>query len=230
MTTQHFSHTHTDETGKTTLTLAALIDGAFHAMPNALDPEALAQLEDACRFLAEDDAALALSLDSGATVRKVDADALLPTLVAEHEAAKDAEHDAYTRYFAASHTTRVDLWQAYAEARYLTKAAMHKLSHLMAPGGRAQVTLTIGRETRTIGIRTMADIDQPERATSDDFCGAYQKGPGCKVWEERISFWAKDGRWEAARQTTLLNRAGYQLIGWAGTMPKAAISQHNSAI
>ena len=231
MKTQHFSHTHTDAPGKTTMVLAALIDGTFHAMRNSLGSETLAQFEDACSFLAENEDILEMGLDSGATVSKVDADALLPALVAEH---KEAQAEANRTRKALDGLTRGSEEAERAldiatDARLREGNLRQQIGHLMAPGGRALVTLTIGRETRTIGIKSMAGINQPERAYSDDYCGAFQKGPGCKVWEQRIHFWAKDGRWEASRYETILNRFGYQLIGWADKMPEAAISQHNSA-
>jgi hypothetical protein len=231
MTTQHFSISHTDETGKTTLVLAALVDGTFRAMRNNLGSLTLAQFEDACRFLDQNDDILEMGLDSGATVSKVDADALLPALLAHLKVAeaKDTEtRKALDGLTKGSEAAELAL-DAAADARLLVGDIKQQIGHLMAPGGKAQVALTIGKETRTISIKTMAGINQPERAYSDDYCGAYQKGPGCKVWEQRIHFWAKNGRWEASPYETILNRPGYQLIGWTDKMPKAAISQHNSA-
>ncbi|MFA7329799.1 MAG: hypothetical protein WC326_01880 [Candidatus Delongbacteria bacterium] len=220
MTTQHFSISHTDETGTDTY-LTALVDGTFHASRNSETPEELAQVEDACRFLAEDDAALELALDSGRTVRKVDADTLMPTLLAELKAAEADTH-------IGGGYMDADLRRAQMRALALVQDIKHMIGHLMAPTGKAQVTLTIGRETRTIAITSWAT--QPDVAYSDNFCGAFQKGPGCKVWRERIRFYAKDGRWVANTHMTILNRFGYQLNSWADKAPAEARSQHNSSI
>ena len=230
MTTQHFSISHTDETGTDTY-LAALVDDAFHASRNSETPEELAQVEDACRFLAEDEDTLELALDSGRTVSKVTSTStFLTALLGELRTAEAAERDAFTRYHAAPHTTRNDLWRAALAAREQTAGIRHQIGHLMAPTGKATATLTLGRETRTIAITSWASSNQPTVAYSDDFCGAFQKGPGCKVWRERIRFYAKDGRWVANTHMTILNRASYQLIGWADAFDDSARSQHNSSI
>lgn len=220
MTTQHFSISHTDETGTDTY-LAALVDGTFHASRNSETPEELAQVEDACRFLAEDEGTLELALDSGRTVSKVDADTLLPALLAELNVAM-ADTRIGGGYMDA------DLRKAQMRSLALVQDFEHQIGHLMAPDGKATATLTIGRETRTIAISSWAS--QPTVAYSDDFCGAFQKGPGCKVWRERIRFYAKDGCWVANMGMTILNRAGYQLIGWADAYTDGARSQHNSSV
>ncbi|MDP2361633.1 MAG: hypothetical protein Q8O14_12935 [bacterium] len=115
-------------------------------------------------------------------------------------------------------------------ARLALRDVEMAIGEAMAPGGKAVVILTLGRETCLVSITTMANIGQPERAYSDDFCGAYQKCEGCKVWKQTIQFWAKDGRWVPSMVETILNRHGYRLIGWADNMPAAARSKHNSAI
>jgi hypothetical protein len=236
MTTQHFSISHTDETGKTTLVLAALVDGTFHIMRNTIDAETIAKVKETCILLANYSDLIAdpdtfHRLGSVTTISRVDADTLLPALLAHLKVAeaKDTEtRKALDGLTKGSEAAELAL-DAAADARLLVGDIKQQIGHLMAPGGKAQVALTIGKETRTISIKTMAGINQPERAYSDDYCGAYQKGPGCKVWEQRIHFWAKNGRWEASPYETILNRPGYQLIGWTDKMPKAAISQHNSA-
>ena len=232
MTTQHFSISHTDDAGKTTTFLAALVDGTFHASRNTADAETLAQVEDACRFLTEDDAVLELALDSGRTVSKVDADTLLQALLTHLKIAKAQAaqtRNALTGLTKGSEAAEKAL-DAATDARMLVGDIEHQIGHLMAPGCKAQVTLTIGRETRTIAITSWATSNQPGVALSDDFCGAFQKGPGCKVWRERIRFYAKDGRWVANTHMTILNRFGYQLIAWADKAPAEARSQHNSSI
>lgn len=61
---------------------------------------------------------------------------------------------------------------------------------------------------------------------------AYRKRPGAKVWAERVTFGRQeDGSYRANSATTILNCAGYPLVGWADKVNPASrgASKHNSA-
>jgi hypothetical protein len=83
--------------------------------------------------------------------------------------------------------------------------------------------VTINGETREIEFRAAGET----RLRSCSPAGLYQKRPGQKTWADWLTLWLQpDGTWMLATTTTILNRAGYRLIGWADK----ATSQHNSAL
>lgn len=91
-------------------------------------------------------------------------------------------------------------------------------------------SLTIDGETREVEARDVWGDGQ--RFDSVLPVGAYRKSPGAKVWADRIFFWRQpDGSYKASRSATILNRAGYPLIGWADKFSpeSASSSKHNSA-
>lgn len=90
--------------------------------------------------------------------------------------------------------------------------------------------LTIDGETREVEARDV--WGDGKRFDSCQAVGAYRKRPGAKVWAERVTFWRQDdGTYRANRSTTILNRAGYPLVGWADKINPASrgASKHNSA-
>lgn len=91
-------------------------------------------------------------------------------------------------------------------------------------------SLTIDGETREVEARDV--WGDGKRFDSVLAVGAYRKRPGAKVWAERVMFWLQpDGSYKVSRHTTILNRAGYPLIGWADKFSpeSAGSSKHNSA-
>jgi hypothetical protein len=85
-------------------------------------------------------------------------------------------------------------------------------------------TVTINGVTREIEFRAAGAT----RLRSTAPAGLYQKRPGQKTWADWLTLWLQpDGTWKLATTSTILNRAGYRLVGWAD---KAATSQHNSAL
>ena len=57
--------------------------------------------------------------------------------------------------------------------------------------------------------------------------GLFRKHGG-KLWAEKITLWRqKDGSYRLGQTTTILNRSGYSLVGWADGKEN---SRHNSAI
>ncbi len=91
-------------------------------------------------------------------------------------------------------------------------------------------SLTIDGETRDVEARDV--WGDGKRFDSCLAVGAYRKRPGAKVWAERVIFWRQeDGSYRANRSTTILNRAGYPLVGWADKINPASrgASKHNSA-
>lgn len=84
--------------------------------------------------------------------------------------------------------------------------------------------ITIQSETREIEFMHIRD----EFITSIKSVGAYQKRPGQKIWHDRLRMWKQaDGSWKLQKDATILNRNGYRLIGWAGTLGN--VSQHNAS-
>lgn len=91
-------------------------------------------------------------------------------------------------------------------------------------------SLTIDGETRDVEARDV--WGDGKRFDSVQAVGAYRKRQGAKVWADRIIFWRQtDGTYRASRSATILNRAGYPLIGWADKIDPASrgASHHNSA-
>lgn len=91
-------------------------------------------------------------------------------------------------------------------------------------------SLTINGETRDVEARDV--WGNGKRFDSCQAVGAYQKRMGAKMWAERVSFWRQaDGSYKANRSTTILNRSGYSLVGWADKIDPASrgASKHNSA-
>ena len=85
-------------------------------------------------------------------------------------------------------------------------------------------SITIGGETREVEFCAAGET----RLRSVTPAGLYQKRPGQKTWADWLTLWLQpDGSWKLATTATILNRAGYRLIGWAD---KSATSQHNSAM
>ena len=90
--------------------------------------------------------------------------------------------------------------------------------------------LTIDGETRDVEARDV--WGDGKRFDSVLAVGAYRKRPGAKVWAARVIFWLQaDGSYRANRTTTILNRSGYPLVGWADKInPESrGASKHNSA-
>lgn len=90
--------------------------------------------------------------------------------------------------------------------------------------------LKIAGETREVEARDV--WGDGRRFDSVAPVGAYQKREGAKVWAERVTFWLHgDGSYRPGTVTTILNRAGYRLIGWADKFsPESSVaSKHNSA-
>lgn len=84
-------------------------------------------------------------------------------------------------------------------------------------------TITIAGEAREIEFRAAGET----RLRSVSPAGLFQKRPGQKTWADWLTLWLQpDGSWKLATTSTILNRAGYRLIGWADK----ATSQHNSAL
>lgn len=92
--------------------------------------------------------------------------------------------------------------------------------------------ITINDETRDIEVRDVYGPGDGKRLDSLYVVGLYQKRPGTKLWRESITLWRQpDGSYRLAQSTTILNRAGYRLIGWADQpVSEKAKSRHNSAI
>lgn len=88
------------------------------------------------------------------------------------------------------------------------------------------IRATINGETRDVPCH---ELHPGKRADSDHLVGLYQKRPGQKVWPQVLTFWAQpDGSWKLGTATTILNRSGYRLIGWAD-QATGNVSNHNSA-
>lgn len=93
-----------------------------------------------------------------------------------------------------------------------------------------EITVTLRGETRTVRVRAWTP-EPIDRVSSVDAVGAYQKRPGQRIWRDDLLFWLQaDGSWKLATTTTILNRSGYRLIGWADKEIKDCQneSQHNS--
>lgn len=90
------------------------------------------------------------------------------------------------------------------------------------------LTLTIGTESREVAVR---DIwGDGERLDTVERVGAFKKPGANKVWAHGVTFWRQaDGTYKAARSTTILNRTGYTLIGFADEINDRAASKHNSS-
>lgn len=89
--------------------------------------------------------------------------------------------------------------------------------------------LTLRGETRQVEARDC--WGDGKRFDSIAAVGAYQRRPGARIWADRIFFWQqKDGTYRAATSTTILNRSGCPLVGWADKLVQCNPSQHNSAI
>jgi len=88
-------------------------------------------------------------------------------------------------------------------------------------------TITIGTETREVEAKLVRDGFFMSRSP----IGAYRKGNGRKVWADYI-FWFQrpDGAFVSNRTTTILNRGGYALVGWADAISGKIASQHVGAI
>lgn len=92
-------------------------------------------------------------------------------------------------------------------------------------------SLTIGSETRDVEARDV--WGDGKRFDSCQAVGAYRLRAGAKVWAERVTFWRQeDGSYRANRSTTILNRSGYPLVGWADKIKPDShgASKHNSAV
>lgn len=87
--------------------------------------------------------------------------------------------------------------------------------------------VTIKGETRVVEFRDIWDTG--ERLDSIERVGAFAKGG--KKWAHRITLWRRpDGSYRLSTSTTILNRSGYALVGWADeVISDRNVSRHNSA-
>ena len=89
------------------------------------------------------------------------------------------------------------------------------------------LTLTIGSETREVEARLVRDGFYMSRMP----VGSYRKGSGRKVWADYICWFLRpDGTLRASRTTTILNRGGYALVGWADATSETSASKHVGAM
>ena len=80
--------------------------------------------------------------------------------------------------------------------------------------------VTISRETRKLEFFEIGD-----KLVSRKAAGLYRRNG--KTWASNLTLWKQDdGSYKLHETTTILNRAGYYLIGWANDR---ATSKHNSA-
>jgi hypothetical protein len=90
--------------------------------------------------------------------------------------------------------------------------------------------LTIKGETRDVEVRDVwayLPDRKGERFDTVKPVGLYRKREGAKTWHAIVTFWRQaDGSYRASFETTILNRSGYRLIGFAED--REATSQHNS--
>lgn len=82
-------------------------------------------------------------------------------------------------------------------------------------------TLTIRGKSKTVEAR---EIHEGQFYTIEDI-GAYKKYNG-KTWHHRIMFTVKDNEITIWKNAVILNRNGYQLIGWAEDYPTTV--KHNA--
>lgn len=96
------------------------------------------------------------------------------------------------------------------------------------PYKKMEMILTINGDARAVEV--MDDFKDGSRLSTVYPVGLYQKRQGSKTWAETVFFWKqKDGRYETGQTTTILNRAGYRLIGWSESSI-ANRSRHSSAV
>lgn len=88
-------------------------------------------------------------------------------------------------------------------------------------------TITIGTETREVEAKLVRDGFYMSRSP----IGAYRKGNGRKVWADYICWFRRpDGEFVPQRTTTILNRRGYDLVGWIDRISETSASEHVGAI
>lgn len=87
--------------------------------------------------------------------------------------------------------------------------------------------ITINGETREVQFRVYA-TNEGKMIWSVGSLGLFQKRAGQKCWPQTLFCWKQaDGSYKLSTQTTILNRTGYRLIGWANEGQN--FSNHNSA-
>ena len=88
-------------------------------------------------------------------------------------------------------------------------------------------TITIGTETREVEAKLVRDGFFMSRSP----IGAYRKGNGRKVWADYICWFERpDGQFVPQRTTTILNRGGYDLVGWVDRISETSASKHVGAM